>query len=155
GWVTLVGSSVLQLLLQGVYSSGLPVSRIFDPSVIQATTATRFGSTIEVRLLILALTAPAVTIGVQRLATETLRQRLRAATLALLGTMGVAATWAATGHASTGIQVPISVVSDTLHLTAMAVWLGGLATLTLLVLRDPEKPKQAAAAVKRFSTVAL
>jgi copper transport protein len=155
GWVTLVASSVLQLLLQGVYSSGLPVSRIFDPSVIQATTATRFGSTIEIRLLILALAAPAVTIGVQRLATATFRQRMRATVPALLGTMGVAATWAATGHASTGIQVPISVISDTLHLTAMAVWLGGLAVLTLLVLRDPEKPKQASAAVKRFSTVAL
>ncbi|HEV2344410.1 MAG TPA: copper resistance protein CopC [Actinocrinis sp.] len=155
GWVTLVASSVLQLLLQGVYSSGLPVSRIFDPSVIQVTTATRFGSTIEVRLLILALAAPAVTIGVQRLATQTLGQRMRSAALVLLGTLGAAATWAATGHASTGIQVPISVVSDILHLTAMAVWLGGLAVLTLLVLRDPEKPKQAAAAVKRFSTVAL
>ncbi len=155
GWVTLVASSVIQLLLQGIYSSGLPPSRMFDPSVIQATTATRFGATTEIRLLILALAAPAVTIGVQRLTSATLGQRLRAAALALLGTTGLAATWAATGHASTGIQVPISVAADTLHLTAMAVWLGGLAALALVVLRDPEKPKQAAAAVKRFSTVAL
>ncbi len=155
GWITLVASSVVQLLLQGIYASGLPSSRIFDPSVIQATTATRFGTTIEVRLLILAIAAPAVTIGVQRLASQTLGQRMRSAALAIAGTLGLAATWAATGHASTGIQVPISVVSDMLHLTAMAVWLGGLAMLVLVVLRDPEKPKQAAAAVRRFSTVAL
>lgn len=155
GWVTLVASSLAQLLIQGIYASGLPVSRIFDPSVIQATTATRFGTTIEVRLLILAIAAPAVTIGVQRLATSTFGQRLRAAGLALIGTLGLAATWAATGHASTGIQVPISVVSDMLHLTAMAVWIGGLVTLVSVVLRDPEKPKQAANAVRRFSTVAL
>ena len=155
GWVTLVASSVAQLLLQGIYASGLPVSRIFDPSVIQATTATRFGTTIEVRLLILAIAAPAVTIGVQRLATSTLGRRMRAAALTLIGTLALAATWAATGHASTGIQVPVSVVSDMLHLTAMSVWIGGLAMLVLVVLRDPEKPKQAAAAVRRFSTVAL
>ncbi len=155
GWTTLVAASVVQLLLQGVYASGLPLSRIFDPSVIQATTATRFGTTIEVRLLILAISAPAVTIGVQRLATASFRQRMRAGALALVGTMGLAATWAATGHASTGIQVPIAVLSDVLHLSAMAVWLGGLAMLVLVVLRNPEKPKQAAAAVNRFSTIAL
>jgi len=155
GWTTLVASSVVQLLLQGVYASGLPLSRIFDPSVIQATTATRFGTTIEVRLLILAISAPAVTIGVQRLATASFPQRMRAGALALPATMGLAATWAATGHASTGIQVPLAVLSDILHLTAMAVWLGGLAMLVLVVLRNPEKPKQAAAAVNRFSTIAL
>ena len=155
GWTTLVASSVVQLLLQGVYASGLPLSRAFDPSVIQSTTATRFGTTIEIRLLILAVIAPAVTIGVQRLTDARFGSRMRSAALALLGTMGLAATWAATGHASTGIQVPISVVSDILHLSAMAVWLGGLAMLVLVVLRAPEKPKQAAAAVNRFSTVAL
>lgn len=155
GWVTLVASSVAQLLLQGVYASGLPASRMFDPSVIQATTATRFGTTIEVRLLILAITAPAVTIGVQRLATSTLGQRTRATALALIGTFGLAATWASTGHASTGIQVPIAVTSDILHLTAMALWIGGLVMLVFVVLRNPEKPKQAAGAVRRFSTLAL
>lgn len=155
GWTTLVASSVVQLLLQGVYASGLPLSRAFDPSVIQSTTATRFGTTIEIRLLILAVIAPAVTIGVQRLTDARFGSRMRSAALALLGTMGLAATWAATGHASTGIQVPISVVSDILHLSAMAIWLGGLAMLVLVVLRAPEKPKQAAAAVNRFSTVAL
>ena len=155
GWTTLVASSVAQLLLQGVYASGLPLSRIFDPSVIQSTTATRFGTTVEVRLLILAVLAPAVTIGVQRLADARFGARMRSAALALLGTMGLASTWAATGHASTGIQVPLSVVSDILHLSAMAVWLGGLAMLVLVVLRAPQKPKQAAAAVNRFSTVAL
>lgn len=155
GWTTLVASSVAQLLLQGVYASGLPLSRIFDPSVIQSTTATRFGTTVEIRLLILAVLAPAVTIGVQRLADARFGARMRSAALALLGTMGLASTWAATGHASTGIQVPLSVVSDILHLSAMAVWLGGLAMLVLVVLRAPGKPKQAAAAVNRFSTVAL
>ena len=155
GWTTLVASSVVQLLLQGVYASGLPLSRIFDPSVIQATTSTRFGTAIEIRLLILAVTAPAVTIGVQRLADARFGARMRSAAAALLGTMALASTWAATGHASTGIQVPLSVVSDILHLSAMAVWLGGLAMLALVVLRAPEKPKQAAAAVNRFSTVAL
>ncbi|MBS2963895.1 copper resistance protein CopC/CopD [Actinocrinis puniceicyclus] len=160
GWTALVASSVLELLLQGVYASGLPLSRIFDPSVIQSTAATRFGTLIEIRVLALALAAPAAAIGVQRLTEAGLAARLRSASIALVVTMGLAATWAGTGHASTGIQVPLSVASDILHLTAMSVWLGGLAMLSLVALRIPEphapvRVKQAASAVNRFSTVAL
>lgn len=155
GWTTLVAASVVQLLVQGVYAGGLPISRVFDPTVIRATTSSRFGSTVEIRLLLLAIAAPALTIGVQRLDGMPLTRRLRAGAVTLLFGMALAATWAATGHASNGIQVPTSVVSDVLHLTAMAVWIGGLACLALLVLRRTDKPKQASNAVRRFSTVAL
>jgi copper transport protein len=155
GWTVLVASSVAQLLLQGVYAGGLPLSRAVDPTVIRATTSSRFGSTIEVRLLLLAIAAPALTIGVQRLDGMPLLKRLRAGGLTLVFAAGLAATWAATGHASTGIQVPLSVVSDIVHLTAMAVWIGGLGCLALLVLRRTDKPKQAANAVRRFSRIAL
>jgi copper transport protein len=155
GWTVLVASSVAQLLLQGVYAGGLPLSRAVDPTVIRATTASRFGSTIEVRLLLLAIAAPALTIGVQRLDGMPMLKRLRAGALTLVFAAGLAATWAATGHASTGIQVPLGVVSDIVHLTAMAVWIGGLCCLALLVLRRTDKPKQAANAVRRFSPIAL
>jgi len=155
GWTTLVAASVVQLLLQGVYAGGLPLSRVFDPTVIRATTSSRFGSTVEIRLLLLAIAAPALTIGVQRLDGMPLTKRLRAGAVTLLFGMALAATWAATGHASNGIQEQTSVVSDVLHLTAMSVWIGGLSCLALLVLRRTDKPKQASNAVRRFSTIAL
>jgi copper transport protein len=155
GWTVLVASSVAQLLLQGVYSTGLPFTRVFDLSLIRATSATRLGTAIEVRLVMLAVCAPVVMIGVRWLAAARFRHRMRAAALALVGVMSIAATWAATGHASIGTQIPVSVVSDTLHVTAMSIWIGGLVILALVALRNPQKPKQAAAAVTRFSTVAL
>ena len=155
GWTTLVAASVVQLLLQGVYAGGLPLTRVFDPTVVRATTSSRFGATVEIRLLLLAIAAPALTIGVQRLDGMPLIKRLRAGGLTLLFGMALAATWAATGHASNGIQEQTSVVSDVVHLTAMSVWIGGLACLALLVLRRTDKPKQASNAVRRFSTIAL
>jgi copper transport protein len=155
GWTVLVATSVAELLLQGVYAGGLPISRLVDPTVIRATTSSRFGNTVEVRLLLLAIAAPALTIGVQRIDGMAMFKRLQVGAVTLLFGGGLAATWAATGHASTGIQVPVSVLSDVLHLTAMAVWIGGLACLSLLVLRRADKPKQASNAVRRFSGIAL
>ncbi|MCF6522127.1 copper resistance protein CopC [Streptomyces sp. JJ36] len=65
---------------------------------------------------------------------------------------GLAATWALSEHATTGIQTSVAVPVDILHLLAVAAWLGGLATL-LTGLRTPPGPPRAA--VLRFSTVAL
>jgi copper transport protein len=84
----------------------------------------------------------------------------------------LAATWAAADHAGVGIQVPLSLVSDTVHLCAVATWLGGLTMLATIVLRRPRpsgpgpagRPAdrkgraatmEAAQAVERFSPIAL
>jgi copper transport protein len=56
------------------------------------------------------------------------------------------------GHASNGIWSWLAMPLDTLHVTAMAIWLGGLASLALVVLdRDPDARRTA----ERFSPVAL
>lgn len=155
GWTGLLLVSFAQLMLQGVYASALPLTRAMDPAVINATLATRFGTAIEIRLLLLGAAGPILATRLKRFATMTPRARLRATAITLVYTVALAATWAGIGHASTGIQTPLAVVSDLVHLTAMAVWLGGLAVLGLLVLRSPDKPKQAARAVVRFSPVAF
>lgn len=56
--------------------------------------------------------------------------------LALLGVLGVAAlaTWPLTGHPSASPVAGVSVVVDTVHLAAMAVWLGGLVMLMAFLL---------------------
>ncbi|MBW5483062.1 copper resistance CopC/CopD family protein [Streptomyces bambusae] len=75
--------------------------------------------------------------------------------LAVGGTVvagGIAATWALSEHASTGIQPGIAMPADILHLLAVAAWLGGLTTL-LVALRTV--PGIERAAVRRFSRVAF
>ncbi len=65
---------------------------------------------------------------------------------------GIAATWALSEHASTGIQPGIAMPADILHLMAVATWLGGLATLLVALHKVPGIER---AAVRRFSTVAF
>ncbi|MGK5451435.1 CopD family protein, partial [Streptomyces radiopugnans] len=66
--------------------------------------------------------------------------------------VGLAATWAAAEHASTGVQTAVAVPADIVHLLAVAVWLGGLAAL-LTALRWG--PAVGGEAVRRFSRIAL
>ncbi|MCC5036916.1 copper resistance protein CopC [Streptomyces sp. WAC 00631] len=54
---------------------------------------------------------------------------------AALLTVGLAATWVTVEHASVGPQAPFAVTVAGLHLVAMTVWVGGLAALSVTVLR--------------------
>jgi copper transport protein len=73
------------------------------------------------------------------------------APIVVLG-FGIAATPGLAGHASNGIWSWLAMPLDTLHVAAMAIWLGGLASLALVVLdRDPDARRSA----ERFSPVAL
>jgi copper transport protein len=66
--------------------------------------------------------------------------------------IGVAATPGLAAHAATGSWVEFAVPFDTLHVLAMSVWLGGLASLGLIAVdRDPDARRSA----DRFSPVAL
>ncbi|MFJ3962069.1 copper resistance protein CopC [Streptomyces sp. NPDC090036] len=65
---------------------------------------------------------------------------------------GIAATWALSEHASTGIQPGIAMPADILHLMAVATWLGGLAALLVVLHKVPGIER---AAVRRFSRVAF
>jgi copper transport protein len=58
----------------------------------------------------------------------------RALALVTLAVGGLA-TWPLTGHAIAGPLPGVIVAADVVHLAAMAVWLGGLATLTAFLLR--------------------
>ncbi|MCW2647300.1 MAG: hypothetical protein JWP07_3409, partial [Pseudonocardiales bacterium] len=69
-------------------------------------------------------------------------------------TLGLMSTWSLAGHAAAGMQSPVAVVSDVMHLGAMSVWLGGLALL-VVSLRPPERAADLRAVLPRFSKVAL
>jgi copper transport protein len=70
--------------------------------------------------------------------------------ITLIG-VAIAATPGLAGHAATGIWTNLAVPLDTVHVLAMALWLGGLASLAVIVLdRDPDARRTA----ERFSPVA-
>jgi len=65
------------------------------------------------------------------------------------------ATWPLTGHARTGDPVWLAVGSDTVHLGAVAVWLGGVVMLVVAVLRGGANRADVLPIVARFSPLAL
>ncbi|WP_407838293.1 copper resistance CopC/CopD family protein [Streptomyces sp. DSM 116496] len=65
---------------------------------------------------------------------------------------GIAATWALSEHASTGIQPALAMPVDILHLLAVAVWLGGLTALLVALHKVPGIERTA---IRRFSAVAF
>ncbi|MFF9814680.1 copper resistance CopC/CopD family protein [Streptomyces sp. NPDC014006] len=136
---TLAGATVVLLLLRAPYEAGTGLSTVFDPSGTARTLTTRPGLALAARLVLLAVAA------------VLLRRREWGRTARGAGgavAVGLALTWAVAEHAGAGIQVPVAVVSAVLHLLAMSVWLGGLATL--LSTRELPVP-----AVDRFSRLAL
>jgi copper transport protein len=147
GWIGLVVSTVAALLLQGPYAGGFGLSAALHSAVIRATLQTRYGHLIEIRLVLLAATLPLLFV---------VRRRWHPQwwwwVLATPLGLAIAATPGLAGHAATGTFTQLAVPLDTLHVTAMSVWLGGLAVLALIVIdRDPDARR----AADHFSPVAL
>ena len=67
--------------------------------------------------------------------------------------VGILATWTLTDHSRTGVQTWLGVPAATVHLLAMALWLGGLALLLTCVLRGPDESLEPV--LPRFSRLAL
>ncbi|WP_344107952.1 copper resistance CopC/CopD family protein [Kribbella alba] len=95
-----------------------------------------------------SLLALGVVIGVSAVLERPLRLLTGIASLALL------CTWPLAGHAVTGRQVPLAVAADLLHLTAMTLWLGGLALVAVSLAR-PALVLELAAVLPRFSRLAF
>jgi copper transport protein len=67
----------------------------------------------------------------------------------------VSATPGLAGHSSTGDLVGVAVFTDTVHVLAMAVWVGGLVTLGLVVLRPSASVAEMEQPAARWSRLAL
>ncbi|MDP1793272.1 MAG: copper resistance protein CopC, partial [Acidimicrobiales bacterium] len=144
----LVVTSVANLLLQGVYASGLTLADVVDRTVLSDVVATRFGRVYLVRFALLVLALPLLELFLRA-------ERLGrwwpwvggAIGLGLVATPGFA------GHAAVGDYEPYALIADVAHVGAAAVWLGGLALLTLFVL--PRKTDDLKSLVRRYSEVAF
>ena len=153
GWSTLVGVVVL---LEGPYGAGLGLSAAWKPSLIGDVLDTHFGHVLVVRLVLLAIAFPVLRHLLRTPANDTtaagLSTRWRASAAALAA--GVILTVSLAGHADVGAFVPIAVVADAVHLTAMSLWVGGLVVLVVaaLALCDLDELDRI---VPRFSQLAL
>lgn len=169
-WGGLAAATLAAILLQGVYGTGQGLGHVFWPDVLHATLYSRYGRALGVRLLLVVAALIAFSITLGSLPAAGRRARLVAGAAWAAVTIGLASTWAVADHAGTGIQVPLAVPSDVIHLTAIAIWTGGLATLVTIVLRRPDSSEdnrksgrrryqaataEAARAVSRFSPIAL
>ena len=155
-WVCLaisVASGIVWLLLSAASMSSLPFAESMTSDVLLAVVnETQFGLVSEIRLVLAAIMAGCLACDRFPLA--------RGFGLAM--SVGLIAAIAWTGHAgSTAGEIGIfHLASDTLHLVAAAVWIGGLVSLVLLLSVSRNDRTGAGAslardATQRFSTMGV
>ncbi|MFC0505099.1 copper resistance protein CopC [Micromonospora costi] len=173
GFVVLAAGTVVVLLVQGPYAAGTSLAGVFDPDLLGAALSTRLGHALLTRLVIvLALGvafglavrhgSPPATTGTATTATAGAAGAARRIVLPAVATVGAVAlplTWTLTDHAQTGVQTWLAVPATSLHLLAMALWLGGLITLAACVLvpagrRETSRAITLEPALPRFSGLA-
>ncbi|AGP56600.1 copper resistance protein CopC [Streptomyces rapamycinicus] len=162
GWVTVFTASLLLLLLRGPYTDGEGIGGLLDLGRLGDVLSTKPGAALLSRLLLLGAAAVflAVLFGSYTRRTgegeaDARRRQDLAFGLGFGGTVmtvGLAATWAMAEHASVGLQRQLAMPVDVIHLIAVGVWLGGLASLAV-TLRAGEPIERAA--VRRFSRLAF
>ncbi|MFB8398457.1 copper resistance CopC/CopD family protein [Streptomyces yangpuensis] len=164
-WVTLTAATLAMLVLRAPYTGSGRFADAFDLDGLRAVLETRTGASLVSRLLLLGAAAlfVAVLFGVYaRRLQDTGTEEDRAKDtddltfgLAIGGAVvsgGIAATWALSEHASTGIQPGLAMPADILHMLAVATWLGGICALLVALHKVPGIERSA---VRRFSRVAF
>ncbi|WP_194291340.1 copper resistance CopC/CopD family protein [Cumulibacter manganitolerans] len=145
-----LGATVLGGLLQGPYAAGRGVGSVLDPTLMSATLETEVGRMSAVRLVLLGV------LGVLLWEWYDADRDRRPVAWAAAGTVvATAATYAASGHAVSDGLPWLAVLGGTVHLSAAAAWIGGLAVLLLAVLGAAGlSANEQRAVALRFSPVA-
>ncbi len=149
GWVLLAAATVAEVFLQGPYTAGTGLGQVADLTLLDDTLHTDFGTTLSLRLLVLSALALLFERALRGGAIPK-----RADVLAGVLGVGLVATFAGVGHASTTAPRWLSMILDGAHLAAMAIWLGGLVIL-LAALLPRLAADDAESVLARFSTVAF
>jgi copper transport protein len=152
-WGTTVGA-VLGLVLQGPYAAGTGLLDVLNSGLLKTTLATTYGRMLCGRLVLLGALA-VLTVRILREPQRTAEKaRARDEDLAAICGLGVLATYGGVGHAAAGSAPTLALLSDTTHLAAASVWLGGLAILAACLL-PRRRTGELAEALPRFSKMAL
>jgi copper transport protein len=168
-------TAVLGVVLQAATAAGTSVAAALDPAVLQEVLDTRAGRGWMARLAGWLLVAGVVEVASRRrqAVPRIHRVALGADGFAVAGpsrgpvaAVGIAAallvaTPALAGHAAVQSPVAVLLPLNVIHVAAMCAWLGGLASIALLVpaagrrLEPAERAQLLAAALTRFSPIAL
>ncbi len=116
------------LWAQAPASTGAPVWEV-SAADLSAVLTDSYGLILLARLGILAVLA-----GLLPAALRGTAPRPQGLALVVLAVAGLA-TWPLTGHAAAAPLAGVIVAADVVHMAAMAVWLGGLLTLSVFLLR--------------------
>jgi copper transport protein len=143
-------TAVSGLLLQGPYAAGLSLTSVADPQLIRTVLGSPYGHAVAARLVLSGVAAIWLAWFLRAGAAQLQRVVSVGAALgvALLATLPLG------GHANSGSHRTLALLADTAHLAAVAVWLGGLAVLTGLLLRRRQR-RELPAVVARFSPIAF
>ncbi|UUN27939.1 copper resistance protein CopC [Streptomyces sp. FIT100] len=173
GWLTLTAATLAMLLLRNPYTGSGELADALDLGGLKAVLETKIGAALVSRLLLLGAAALFVAVlfgayakravgggdagGVDAAdagegAKETSDLTFGLAVGGTVVAAGIAATWALSEHASTGIQPTVAAPVDVLHLLAVAGWLGGLVAVLVALYRTPSVERTA---VLRFSRIAF
>ncbi|MEZ0064252.1 methionine-rich copper-binding protein CopC/putative copper export protein [Streptacidiphilus sp. MAP12-20] len=161
GWAGLLLATLAELALRGTYEAGTGLGRVFDLTLLRQVLGEKLGVLLALRVLLLAGAGVFLALLAGSSADESTAlgmERRRRIWLGVTGAVlaiAIAVTWPLGDHASVGIQVPLAVSMDTLHVLAMSLWLGGLTTVLLGLRRDAAEGGIGVASVQRFSTLAL
>ncbi|RSM50776.1 copper-binding protein [Amycolatopsis balhimycina DSM 5908] len=148
GWTALASATVLGFLAYGPYAAGRPLSASGDFALLGSTLGSRMGLVLAVRLALLAAVA-----GWLAWWPRVPRNPWWHGGAVLGAGVALATTWSLANHSAAGEHTGFAVVADTVHLTAMSVWIGGLVAL-LVLLRRVDDVGGLRHAVPRFSQVA-
>ncbi len=128
GWTAAVAGALGETLLQGPYAAGSTLGALSRWSLLDATLHTTFGTAHSIRLVLLGVLGGVIVLLLRDL------RRTRLAEVSGLLMVGVLVTYATSGHAGTQHPRWLAIASDSLHVAAMAAWVGGLAYLAGAVL---------------------
>jgi copper transport protein len=154
GWGAAAAGAVLGLLLEGPYAAGTGLADAVDPALLDATLATTYGRMLCGRLVLLGVVAVLTVRLLRDEAAEPEKSRARDEDLAAIAGLGVLATYGGVGHAAASSQPTLALLSDTTHLAAGSLWIGGLAVLAGCLLPG-RRTAELAEALPRFSRIAL
>ncbi len=143
-------SAVAGIVFEAAQAAGVSAGAALDPAILREELGTRFGTVWGLTALAWALFGLGVVPALRRPAPW------RAAPLAF-----IALEPALSGHPSTQLPVALLFPANVLHVVAMSVWVGGLASLVLVLpaatreLEPPERSRLFATTLARFAPLAL
>jgi copper transport protein len=127
GWAFALLAAGSAFLLQGPYAAARPIGDLLDTHLWRLVAETHFGKAQLLRIVVLLGAVPLlVDVRSCRRTGWRVSGAIVAAVLAVSVALG--------GHAATGRWSGLGIVTDSVHVLAMAWWVGGVAMLAVVVL---------------------